>query len=102
MQGWTFTSGQTRTQTKTVTAQKTQLVGADISISVSAEMNFPEIVRVTSSFTAGAHWEPQSMQSSSNTDSVTIPMTVGQSNAPTSPLEPQTAIHCRVVAWTSN
>jgi hypothetical protein len=101
-QNWAFNSGQTRTQTRTITQQTTQVVGADIAISVSAEVDFPLIVKFTSSITAGAHWESQSMHSTSTSDTVTYPMSITQSSVTDGPLEPQHAIHCTVSTFTSN
>ncbi|CAI6342026.1 unnamed protein product [Periconia digitata] len=101
-QNWSFGSGKTLTQTRTVTEQKTEIVGGDVSVSVSAEVEFPMIVKVSTSVSTGAHWETQSMQSTTNSDSAAYPMTITQSSTLNGPLKPQTAIHCTVHTYNSN
>jgi hypothetical protein len=100
-QGWTFGSGEDKTQERVLTHQNTAIVGGDVSMSISAEVDIPLIAKVSSSFTVGAHWESQSMQSTSNRDTNTLKMSITHSSTTDGPLEPQHAIHCTVDTFTS-
>jgi hypothetical protein len=77
-------------------------VGGDVSVSISAEVDIPAIAKLSSTVTAGVHWESQSMQSTSNRDTTTYEMKIDQSSTDQGPLEPQHAVHCIVDTFTSN
>ncbi|KAI9657891.1 MAG: hypothetical protein M1829_006853 [Trizodia sp. TS-e1964] len=82
--------------------ETTSIVGADVSISVSAGVEIPGIVKLGVTATAGAHWESQSMQSTSTTDTVTYDMQVTQSSTADEPLEPQHVMYCSVTTFSAN
>jgi hypothetical protein len=81
--------------------QNTQIVGGDVSVTLSAEVGIPDIGKVSSSVEAGVHWEDQTMQSDSMADTVTYPMTITQSSDTDGPLEPQHAVHCTASTFNS-
>jgi hypothetical protein len=101
-QSWAFGNTVTKTQTRSITQQTTQIVGADVSVSVSAEVGIPLIASVSTSITIGAHWETQSMQSTTTSDTTTYSFSISQSSTTNGPLEPQHAIHCTVNTFNSN
>ncbi|KAI4942592.1 hypothetical protein J4E91_009986 [Alternaria rosae] len=101
LQDWDFGSGISKTQTRTITQQTTEIMGGSVSVSVSASIQFP-VIGVSVTVGGEAHWESQSMKSTAVSDTTTYPMTVTQKSSTNGPLYPQHAIHCTVLTSTSN
>jgi len=87
---YSFGGNEIMTQSKVLTQQNTNTFGTSVKTTISAEVEVPEVAKLSTSVEAGVSYEYSHMSSSALTDSTTHTLIYSQTGG----IAPGRAVHC--------